>query len=183
MIESMDEPEERLDLVDENDTPIGAITRQEILSLEKNNRDFSRAVGVFVVNKQGQLWIPRRQEHKKIAPRGLDFSAGEHVGQGESYESAALRGLHEELSINPNSSRLRPVGNVRPFVDMPYFHAIFTYPTDVTPVYNQADYSGYEWLSPEEIVARLGKGDLAKEILLPSVQLVMQDRKNSGVTI
>ena len=174
MIEVMDEPDELLDLVDASDQPIGTIVRQEVLSLEASGRGFARGVGVFVVNSRGKLWIPTRQEHKAIAPGGLDFSVGEHVGQGESYRNAALRGLDEELNITPVADRLTEIGTVPPFTGLPYFHTLFTYPSDEVPAFNQADFSGFEWLSPGTLANRLAQGAPAKEVLLPSLQLLMR---------
>lgn len=172
--EAMDEPEELLDLVDTQDNSIGSITRGEVPFLEQRGIGFTRAVGAFLINSQNELWIPRRGTHKKIAPGGLDFSAGEHVGHNEPYEAAALRGLKEELDIDAAPEKLRLIGTVPPFPGMPYFHQIFSYPSDTVPDFNQQDYDSYEWLSPKEAVARLEAGTPAKEILLPAVQLVAQ---------
>jgi len=181
MIEAMDEPGEQLDLVDSNDQPIGVISRQEVLGLEENGRGFTRAVGIFVVNDQGELWIPQRGEHKKIAPGGLDFSAGEHVAHGESYRQAGLRGLQEELGLTAKASELRLVGSVPPFQSMPYFHQIFLYPGNEVSQYDTGDYTSYEWLSPQMAVARLQGGAPAKEILLPSLQLLLSNQAIEGV--
>jgi isopentenyl-diphosphate delta-isomerase len=176
----MDEPEELLDLVDSNDNVIGTLSRHDVLSLEENNVGFTRAVGVFIVNDQGQLWVPRRGVHKKIAPGGLDFSAGEHVGSGEPYEVAAIRGLKEELNITADPTELHEFGSVPPFTGMPYFHKIYGYHSNEVPHFNTADYDTYEWLSPQEAISRLSSGEPAKEILLPSVQLLTQSLENKG---
>ena len=66
MIKMMDDPHELLDLVNGLDEPIDTIRRQEVLSLAKNHRGFVRGVGVFLLNSDGNLWIPRRGIHKKI---------------------------------------------------------------------------------------------------------------------
>jgi 8-oxo-dGTP pyrophosphatase MutT (NUDIX family) len=171
-VKTMDEPEELLDLVDGQDHIIGSIARQEVLSLEENKLGFTRAVGAFLINSENKLWIPKRGLHKKIAPGGLDFSAGEHVGHREPYETAVLRGLKEELRIDPDRQKLYLIGTVPPFKGMPYFHQIFGYPSDTIPDFNQQDYTSYSWLSPQEAIDALETGEPAKEILLPSVRLV-----------
>ncbi len=173
-IEVMDEPEELLDLVDSEDAVIGTITRQEVPSLEEKKLGFTRAVGVFLINSKDELWIPKRGLHKKIAPGGLDFSAGEHVGHDELYEAAALRGLKEELRIDPETEELDIIGTVPPFAGMPYFHRIFGYRSNAIPDFNRQDYDSYAWLSPQEIIDKLESGEPAKEVLLPSTQLVAQ---------
>jgi 8-oxo-dGTP pyrophosphatase MutT (NUDIX family) len=176
-IQQMDEPDELLDLVDEHDTVIDTIRRQEILNLETDQRGYARAVGVFLINGSGQICVPRRGEHKKIAPGGLDFTASEHVGHGESYDQAAVRGLEEEADVQVSSDELEFVGVVPPFQGIPYFHHIYLYHTDQTPP-DHPDYSGYEWLGANELLDRLQSGESAKEILLPSVQLVIDHFKS-----
>lgn len=170
----IDNPEEKLDLVDSQDRPIGAIKRSEVLDLEKSKRGFTRAVLVFLINDKGELWIPMRAAHKKIAPGGLDASAGEHVGFGESYDGAAIRGLFEELHIQAKAGELSYIGTVPPFSGMPYFHKIYLYPWDDVLAYNEDDYSSYEWMTPAALLDRLRAGAKAKEILLPSVKLLME---------
>lgn len=172
MIETMDEPDEQLDLVDATDNPIGTIDRQEVLSLEESGKGYTRAVGVFLMNEQGQLWIPVRGMHKSIAPGGLDFSAGEHVGAGEDYDRAALRGLSEELNIDADPDKLQECGKVNPFPGMPYFHKIYTYSYSGIPQYNSADYTSYRWLDAESAIDLLQAGTPAKEILRPSIELL-----------
>ena len=174
MIQTMDEPDEQLDLVDANDQPIGVISREEVLQLEADGRGFTRAVGVFIINSRGELWVPRRGQHKKIAPGGLDFSAGEHVHRGEPYHDAAVRGLQEELRIQPDQAKLSLTGKLPPFAGIPYFHEIFLYHSNEIPTYNRNDYDSYEWLTPSVLAARLEAGEPAKEVLLPSVQLIVQ---------
>ncbi len=177
---AIDNPTEILDLVDQNDEIIGSITRDEVLSLEATGRGFARAVGIFLVNDEGQLWVPRRSLTKKLAPGGIDFSAGEHVTSGESYEAAALRGIQEELHFQPNTAKLFYVGKLGPFKGMPYFHAIYTYATNDVPNFNTGDYMSFEWLMPPEVTAKLKQGEPAKEIILPSVQLLMAAKKEEA---
>jgi isopentenyldiphosphate isomerase len=172
-MQPIDNPTEILDLVDEHDRQIGTIARWEVTSLEERKRGFVRAVGVFVVNARGQLWIPRRSMTKKIAPGGLDFSAGEHLGRGETYEYAALRGLIEELKIHAEADQLNFLGIISPFPGMPYFHHIFLHYSDVAPNFDREDYIGFEWIMPEALLKKLDCHEPAKEILLPAAKLLM----------
>ena len=170
----MDEPKEVLDLVNEQDEVIGTVVREEILDLERTGKGYVRAVGVFLVNNAGKLWIPRRQPYKKIAPGGLDFSAAEHVISGESYEDAAIRGIQEELHLRASHAQLQLVGTIKPFTGMPYFHPMYTYPYNDVPDFNANDFSGYEWLSPLEVQRKLLDGEPAKDFLLPAIRLLIQ---------
>ncbi len=174
MTSLMDQPDELLDLVNSRDEVVGTIRREEIPTLEQTGKGYVRAVGVFLVSSEGKLWIPRRQHHKKIAPDGLDFSAAEHVGRGETYDAAALRGLGEELAIDADSAKLTFVGTVKPFAGLPYFHPVYTYPCDEVPRFSTDDFSSYEWLTPAEVKQKLQAREQAKEVLLPAIQLLTQ---------
>lgn len=168
----IDNPAEILDLVDANDKPIGSIKRSEIPRLEEDKRGFVRAMLVFLENAEGKLWIPIRAHSKKVAPGGLDASAGEHVAAGETYKEAAIRGLQEETNIKADAAKLKYAGTIAPFKGIPYFHKIYLYPFTATPRYNKDDYEAYEWLTPRQIIVKLTTGAKAKEILLPAIKLL-----------
>jgi isopentenyldiphosphate isomerase len=174
----MDEPDEVLDLVDEHDQKIGTIVREEVMQLVAGRHGFVRAANAFVVNNAGELWVPRRQLHKKIAPGGLDFSAGEHVQAGETYEQAVARGLMEELSLKVTPDQLEYIGALKPSrADVPYFEAIFITRYDVVPRFNQDDFTSGEWIIPEVLCDRLSAGEAAKMGLLPAVELLLAYNK------
>lgn len=173
----MDDPEELLDLVDEHDQKIGVLRREEIVHMLDGASGFVRAANCFIVNDRAQVWIPRRTAHKKIAPSGLDFSAGEHVAAGETYEAAAIRGLKEELGIDSTPEDLEYVGKVSPESGIPYFESIFEYRCNEVPFYNHDDFISYEWLSPKELHTRLLAGEPSKKGLLPAVNLLIAHNK------
>jgi isopentenyl-diphosphate delta-isomerase len=104
----MDNDDELLDLVDENDRVIDTILRSQTNNLHEQDRGFLRAAEVLLRNQNGQLWIPRRQMHKRIAPGRLDYSTSGHVASGESYIDAAIREVKEELNLDimPDSLKL-----------------------------------------------------------------------------
>lgn len=85
---------ELVDIVDKKGIVIGQATRSQVYKKGL----LHPAVNIVVVNKKGQIFIQRRSP-KKILPLYWDISASEHVKSKESYKSAALRGLLEELTI------------------------------------------------------------------------------------
>lgn len=85
---------ERVDIVDKT----GKITGQTTRDRACKEGLLHRAVNIVIINKKGAIFIQKRSP-KKILPLYWDISASEHVKSGESYESAAIRGLKEELSI------------------------------------------------------------------------------------
>ncbi len=89
--------DELLDVVDVNDTVIGTILRSQMMSLPKDR--CVRVVNIFVMNRDGKILVPLRSHDRRLYPNTFDFSCGEHVISGESYDAAAIRGLREELGI------------------------------------------------------------------------------------
>lgn len=175
----MHNDDELLDLVDENDRKIGTIWRSQTARLHKQNRGFLRAAEVLIQNSHGQLWIPRRTLHKRIAPGGLDYSMGCHVSAGETYMQATIRELDEELNldIDPNSLKLLhkfpPIGH-----ELAYIRSVYILKTDKTPNYNPEDFTGYEWLTPQELLKRLKNGEPAKRSLLPTIEYLISHNKD-----
>jgi 16S rRNA (adenine1518-N6/adenine1519-N6)-dimethyltransferase len=86
---------ERFDVVDEQDQVLGTASRHEVHSLKKRHR----AVHVFVLNRNGELFLQRRSRWKDVAPGLWDSSAAGHVDCGQSYDETAIRELSEELGI------------------------------------------------------------------------------------
>lgn len=161
--------DEILDLVDEDDHVIGKIARGDF-KYAATTKGYIRVTDCFIVNSEGLLWIPRRTADKRLAPNGLDFSVGEHVSSGETYEQAMVRGFQEELNLDPDPRLLKLSHMARPSPEMRLFQAVYTYRSDETPNYNPADFTGFAWLHPEEVIAQVAAGDRAKQNLVPTIR-------------
>jgi isopentenyldiphosphate isomerase len=160
----MDDEYEILDLVDGNDNVIGTIERSDTGKLFNETGRYIRYAECFLQNSEGKLWIPRRPLHKRIAPGGLDFSASEHVQSGEDYLSAIVRGLDEELNLKVKPEDLRHIGKLKPTNDRPFFCDIYTLHQDNVPVYNTSDFTGYEWLTPDELISTLKDSEVINKM-------------------
>ncbi len=93
---------ETVDIVDKKGSVIGQATRSQVYKQGL----LHPTVNIVVINKKGEIFIQQRSE-KKILPLYWDISASEHIKSGEGYESAAIRGLDEELSITSPVKLLR----------------------------------------------------------------------------
>lgn len=98
--------EEVFDIVDHVDCVIGQAERKMVHA----SGLLHRSVHVLVNNSQGKILLQRRSHCKETFPDHWDSSASGHVGEGESYDQAAIRELEEELGIkisNPPEFRFK----------------------------------------------------------------------------
>ena len=164
-----DSPEEMLDLVDENDNVIGSKSRKEIYAEGLRNY---RVVHAFIVNSKGKIWIPRRVSTKKLYPDGLDYSIAGHVESGETYEEGMIKEAIEEVDIDLKTTPFEEIASFNPHThEVHCFQKVYVINSDTVPNYNKEDFSGYEWLSPEEIVKRFEEGESGKEDIPEVVRL------------
>lgn len=104
-----DKQEELFVQVNEQDEPIGSVTRKVANS---NPNIFHRSIKVFVFNQTGKLLIQQRSEMKDTFPNCWDVSVAGHVDWGETYLDAALREMHEEVGIQVKSNALELMGKL-----------------------------------------------------------------------
>lgn len=95
-------PDELFDVVDENDTVLYPLSRNEIHKLHLRHR----AVHIFWLNQSGELCLQRRSYAKDNSPGLLSSSCAGHVDSGENYIQAAVREFREELGITIQSQDL-----------------------------------------------------------------------------
>lgn len=155
--------DEYLDLVDEDDQVIGSALRSNVYKERLSN---FRTVNGLIVNSKGQLWIPRRQIDKRVAPNALDFSIGEHLESGESYVTAFRRGASEELRINIEAARHRLLGKLTPDNGVSSYMQVYEISSDFDPDYNQSDFSVGTWMFPDELRTLIENGTPAKSDLI-----------------
>lgn len=83
-----------VDVVDKNDKVLKTIDRGSAI-----NSDILRVIGVFILNKKGQILLQLRSEKSYRYPLYWDCSAGGHVDTKEDYNTSAKRELFEEVGI------------------------------------------------------------------------------------
>ena len=155
--------DELLDIVDRNDIVIDRKRRSEVYAAGMVN---FRVVNAFLINTRGQLWLPRRSARKRIFPLGMDMSMGGHVESGESYQAAFRRELKEELNIDLDGICWRLLGYLTPYENyVSAFMAVYEICSDSAPQFNRNDFTEAFWLMPEEAIARIEKGEYAKDDL------------------
>jgi isopentenyl-diphosphate delta-isomerase len=96
---------ERIQIVDENDQPIGASTRQEAWA----NGSYYRLVQIILRDEKGNFLLQKRSAEKPLYPNRWTNAASGHVDEGETYETSAPRELQEEIGI---SAPLQYIGKI-----------------------------------------------------------------------
>ncbi len=140
--------EEIQDVVNENDEIIGTDTRDNIWN--KGLQHNVRTVNIFLFNSSGELLVPLRSKSKKIWPGCYDFSCGENVISGESYDLAAERGLQEELGLSRVD--LKTLGKLTPKEGIGCFATTYEgHISDRLIEFNQDEVKEIFWMSIEEI--------------------------------
>jgi isopentenyldiphosphate isomerase len=161
--------DELLDLVNDKDEVIGTISREEFYKRWDEKLGNLRAVEVCLRNSTGQLWIPTRTAHKRIAPNALDYSAAGHVSAGEDYLTSGLREVEEELNLKPSGEDFEYIATFAPD-ELPYFRKLYVYNYDREPDFNLDDFIHGEWLFPEEIINKIDNGTPAKVGMRKTIQ-------------
>jgi isopentenyldiphosphate isomerase len=82
-------------IVDKDDNPTGLA----MLKDAKAQGLYYRVVAVTVLDGRGRILLQKRSLNMEIDPGTWDISAGGHVDEGKTYQSAAVAELKEELGI------------------------------------------------------------------------------------
>lgn len=97
---------------------------------------------------------------------------GGHVETGESYEDALKRELQEEINIDIGQIQYKLLGHLTPKENgVSAFMNVYEIKADQAPDYNGSDFTGYFWLTPEELFEKIKNGEKTKEDLPKLVKI------------
>lgn len=99
--------DELFEIFDDQGNPRGLAARPRVHSLGL----WHRSAHVFLFGTSGDLYLQLRAAGKDLYPDLWDYSVGEHLQPGETFHTAALRGLREELGVD--TIALQPIGTER----------------------------------------------------------------------
>jgi isopentenyl-diphosphate delta-isomerase type 1 len=88
-------PDLLIEIVDENDQPIGVVSMAEAQKKGLSHR----IVRIMVEDNAGNVLLQKRSATMILYPGCWDNSAAGHVDQGETYATAAIRELSEEIGL------------------------------------------------------------------------------------
>lgn len=168
----MNEDQELLDVVDENDEVVDTITRSNMMQLQQTPGRYLRAIDVFIQRSNGDIFLPRRSLHKKIAPGGFDASASGHIASGESYEQACIREIYEETGLSVTMDDLILIGTIPPSKILFYFRKVYILRTDQVPRLSSEHTEGL-WVTPESLAETVYKDVPTKQTLDDDIPLLV----------
>jgi 8-oxo-dGTP pyrophosphatase MutT (NUDIX family) len=146
------EPEELLDIIDENNTVI----RQEPKTVAHEQGLRHRVAVVMLKRTSDNKYLFPTASDLKVEAGGLFHSAAGHITAGESYPEAALRELMEECGVQIDSSALTYLGTYWLEKDYPtriererfeIYEGVFP----GGPVTFNDEQNNEQWLSMEEL--------------------------------
>ncbi len=160
--------DEILDVVNGHDEVISTVNRKDYKQFLQDGTGYIRAAELFIINSQGQLWIPVRTANKTIAPNGYDYSAAGHVGAGENYLETIIRETKEEINMDITPDDIEFVAKLKS-VSVRYIRTIYLLRSDKTPHFNPDDFVSAQWLEPADLIAGIDSGHPAKSNLRDTV--------------
>jgi len=146
---------ERIQIVDENDQPIGASTRQEAWA----SGSYYRLVQIILRDEKGNFLLQKRSPQKALYPNRWTNAASGHVDEGETYETSAPRELQEEVGISVPLKYLGKILIQRKEGDKTFnqFNGVFigTIPHDTQFDLQADEVSEVRWSAPNELKERI----------------------------
>ena len=162
--------EELVDIVDHDDNVLYQCTRKEMRAQVLRHR----AVFIAVVNSAGELLIHQRSEMKDLWPSWWDLAVGGVVAAGESYDSAALRELDEEVGIAGVPLIELGVGTYSD-EEVSLVGKCFLVKYDGPFVLRDGEVVAIEWVSQNDLHKRLAEREFlpdSKALVLPALQKI-----------
>ncbi len=155
MYEKSESPEERVVLVDENDSELGSMAKLEAHCSGSLHRAFS----VFLFNDEGMLLLQKRADVKYHSAGLWSNTCCGHPRPGETTVLAAQRRLYEEMGLKVT---LREAGSFIYRADLGNglseheLDHILIGSVDRDPEPNAEEASDWRWVGREAIAAELG---------------------------
>ncbi len=164
-IQNTIQQEEYLDLVDKDDCVIQTVPRSYVYQNDLCGQ--MRSIWLFLKNKEGQFWIPRRSMKVAILPGHLDGSVVGHVQAGETYEQAMIREAQEEIGLDLGKLSFKFLGKLTPHEHGAFcFSAIYEMEIENAPQnWSKEDIGDWYWMTAQQIIDRCSQDEKFKESL------------------
>lgn len=142
---------ERLQIVDENDQPIGHATREEAWAKGL----ILRHAYCVIRDPDGNFLLQQRSQLKKSNPGKWTWAATGHINEGETYEIAAAREMVEEIGVSTPLSCVGKLRISRPneYGTLSCFITVFTgiISRDTVITVDPEEVATTRWFTPSEL--------------------------------
>lgn len=147
--------EEQIDIYDEDGNLTGRVADKEAPLAED---EYRLAVGIWLIDSQGRIFLTRRSLEKSYAPGKWENPAG-HVQAGETPEHAVVRELREETGLSASPEQLVFLGGSRtwPYLGRDYGVRLDVDLKDVT--FQKGETCDAKWVSFPEFVWMIREGE------------------------
>jgi 8-oxo-dGTP pyrophosphatase MutT (NUDIX family) len=151
----------------------------------------SHAVHINGFTPDGRMWCARRALSKATDPGRLDNLAAGGLAAGEGILLCAVRELYEEAGIVPSLAhqvqRAGRITTARSEVEGWHDETLLVFnlllPDGVVPHNTDGEVSGFECLSPAEVMARIRMADFSEDAACVVAQGVLSAQYFSGTTM
>jgi len=148
--------EQQLILVDQNDTPIGLMGKQEAHEKGLLHRAFS----VFILNNNAEIMMQQRALHKYHSPGLWTNTCCSHQMENETNVEAGMRRLQEEMgfttSLEEKFSFIYKAEFDNGLTEHEFDHVLVGY-YEGSPVLNLEEANDWKWMSVDHIKKDLKK--------------------------
>lgn len=163
--------EERVILVDEQDTNLGSAERW----LAHREGRLHRAVSVFVVNRHGQVLLQRRAAAKPIFGGLWANTCCTHPRPGEDARSAATRRLREEMGIQADldfcgTFTYQAEDEGSGLMEHELDH-VFVGSSGEEPVPDRAEVDEFRWVDVSDLLAELERSEAFAPWVQPALSV------------
>jgi len=161
---------ELIDIYHKDGTPTGAVQDKEA---SLGPEEYRMAVGMWIVDKCGRIFLTRRSMEKKYAPGKWENPAG-HVQAGENPIHAVIRELYEETGLTVTENQVTLLGCSRSW---PYLGRDFGVRMDVDLSqvrFQKGETCDAKWVDFNEFAAMAREGEFA-----PSLTNHMKDYREA----
>jgi 8-oxo-dGTP pyrophosphatase MutT (NUDIX family) len=151
----------------------------------------SHAVHINGFTPDGRMWCARRALSKATDPGRLAHLAAGGLAAGEGILSCAVRELYEEAGIVPSLAhqvqRAGRITTARSEAEGWHDETLLVFslllPDGVVPHNTDGEVSGFECLSPAEVMARIRMADFSEDAACVVAQGVLSAQYFSGTTM
>lgn len=169
--------QEFLDIVDENDNPIGVAKSREEVHREK--KDWHRTVSIWIINDKGEFLCQQRSWKKDGNPGMWQSFFGGHVKAGQTNIEWVQEELLEEIGIDIRKMTEQPVflykGVSTRSQHFGYYYVLRWNGELSDTAFNDGEVEQASWLSLSELLSRMEVGEFCNEMsekILKYLQLI-----------